>query len=125
MCISFAVIFATTSVQYYVVADYLEGAQTDRHLMALQAFGADPSERYPLAKCQGDCDLDSHCRGTLICFQRSRFEPVPGCEGGRNDRTPSDYCVDPNDLTVQPSLKFLGIDPSRRYFPLQGKMPMP
>ena len=28
--------------------------------------------------CQGDCDGDSDCSGDLICFQRRRFETVPG-----------------------------------------------
>jgi hypothetical protein len=86
----------------------------------VRAFGANPIDRYPLARCQGDCDLDSQCRGRMICFQRTRYEPVPGCEGGRQDRTPSDYCVDPFDLTVSPQLNFLGMNPSRQDFPLQG-----
>jgi hypothetical protein len=117
----FAVVFATRSVDI-VVAD-LGGVQNeDRHLVAIQAHGADPTDRYPLARCQGDCDLDSHCRGILICFQRGRYEPVPGCQGGRNDRTPSDYCVDPSDMIVQPKLNFLGTNPSREDFPLQGKV---
>ena len=100
-----------------------EDSHQDERQLAnkVQAFGANPVERYPLAHCQGDCDLDSHCRGRMICFQRTRYQPVPGCEGGRQDRSPSDYCIDPLDLTVTPQLNFLGINPSRQEFLLQGE----
>lgn len=116
-------IFVTTSVRVVIAdADAGEPQKQDRQVFAVEAFGANPFERYPLARCQGDCDLDSHCRGRLICFQRSRYEPVPGCEGGREDRTPTDYCVDPEDMTAQPQLSFLGINPPHSEFPLQGKI---
>ena len=47
----------------------------------------------PLGRCQGDCDSDRDCADYLICFQRTRFTPVPGCSGGSNDGSLSDYCV--------------------------------
>lgn len=97
-----------------------ESRDYERHLISLQAFGSNPINHYPLDRCQGDCDLDSECRGRLICFQRRGYESVPGCEGGREDSTPSDYCVDPADLTAQPLLTFLGINPPIQEFPLQG-----
>lgn len=47
-------------------------------------------------KCQGDCDNHNDCKGSLRCFFRRGFEPVPGCtgEGGTNDRSGMDVCYD-------------------------------
>lgn len=44
-----------------------------------------------LGECQGDCDSDSDCRGSLVCFKRSGYESVPGCSGSGNSGT--DYCI--------------------------------
>jgi len=53
-----------------------------------------PPEVYPLGNCEGECDSDSDCQGTLKCFQRSGLQPVPGCIGlGVPGR---DHCYDPN-----------------------------
>ena len=52
--------------------------------------GSTPS--YPLTKCQGDCDSDSHCADGLKCFQRSNGEAIPGCHGTSSDM-PSTYDV--------------------------------
>lgn len=63
-----------------------------------------PAENFPLQKCQGDCDDDSECAGSLECFQRNPGDSrkIPGCKG-----TPltgdTDYCYDPNDASQQPS----------------------
>jgi hypothetical protein len=46
---------------------------------------------YPLGRCEGDCDKDSECAGSLICYQRDRGDPVPGCVG--TDTSSRDYCV--------------------------------
>jgi hypothetical protein len=54
-----------------------------------------------LGPCQGDCDKDSHCQDGLYCFQRDARGPVPGCEGGENDRSLTDYCVH-KDLSQVP-----------------------
>ena len=48
------------------------------------------SEPYPLLACRGDCDNDDECDGSLICFQRSGYTPVPGCSGDGQENT--DYC---------------------------------
>ncbi len=48
-----------------------------------------------LGRCEGDCDQDSDCRGTLKCLQRNGGEPVPGCGGGTMDGSKTDYCYDP------------------------------
>ncbi|CAE7607380.1 unnamed protein product [Symbiodinium sp. CCMP2592] len=53
--------------------------------------GVDGSPNMP--RCAGECDYDSDCAGTLKCFQRNGFTPVPGCSGtGEKDW---DYCYDP------------------------------
>ena len=50
----------------------------------------------PCRECEGDCDSDSHCKGSLVCFQKTGYAKVPGC-GGR-DSSRNDFCVDPNNL---------------------------
>ena len=52
------------------------------------------SEPYPLHVCRGDCDGDSDCDGSLICFKRDGVTPVPGCSGA--GVSAKDYCYDPN-----------------------------
>ena len=79
--------------------------------------------KYPLDQCQGDCDMDEHCKGNLICFQRRKHESVPGCQGGSEDTTPTDYCIDPkyivpDNSNIFPELKYLGRNPVS-HFPLQ------
>lgn len=46
----------------------------------------------PLLQCQGDCDTDSDCQGPLICYQRTKGQPVPGCYGNDYD-SETDYCT--------------------------------
>ncbi|CAJ1960336.1 unnamed protein product [Cylindrotheca closterium] len=57
----------------------------------------------PYGICQGDCDTSADCQTGLICYQRSRGEPVPGCSGGENDASNNDYCIDGGPLP------FLGV----------------
>ena len=53
-----------------------------------------------LQMCEGDCDTDLHCAGSLFCFQRLSNEPVPGCSG---TGTPGvDYCTDLAYVREQP-----------------------
>lgn len=47
----------------------------------------------PLRVCMGDCDVDDDCAGDLVCYQRGANEAVPGCEGGEDDGSDSDYCI--------------------------------
>ena len=47
----------------------------------------------PLGLCQGDCDSDSDCGDGLVCWQRSGFATVPGCEGSGSSGW--DYCYAP------------------------------
>lgn len=51
------------------------------------------SDITPLSKCMGDCDEDSDCGPGLKCFQRIQNTPVPGCSGGLEDNSNSDYCI--------------------------------
>jgi hypothetical protein len=60
-------------------------------------FGSKPD--WKLGRCQGDCDDDEDCEGSLMCFQRSGDKHVPGCKGpGEPDY---DYCVNLNDLKAR------------------------
>eukprot|EP00980_Cylindrotheca_fusiformis_P016105 scaffold4780_cov113-Cylindrotheca_fusiformis.AAC.4 len=51
------------------------------------------STEFPLGICQGDCDSNADCKAGLICFQRNEGEEVPGCLGGADDLSKSDYCI--------------------------------
>jgi len=61
----------------------------------------DPSSGYPLGECEGDCDEDGDCAGELICFQRKTdsYKAVPGCLGGDENNSGTDYCIRP-DATI-------------------------
>ena len=67
------------------------------HAGFLTDFGASPIDYLPLGLCQGDCDIDSDCEGSLHCYQRNDGDPTPpGCTGeGTND---FDYCFMPVPL---------------------------
>ena len=51
---------------------------------------------YPLLECTGDCDTNNDCAGDLVCHQRDEYEPVPGCSGGEQNDSKTDYCVRPS-----------------------------
>jgi hypothetical protein len=68
--------------------------------LRLENLGWTPRQK--LGHCQGDCDTDEDCVSGqgLVCFQRNSVtEPVPGCIGGENDGSLSDYCVMASSLT--------------------------
>jgi hypothetical protein len=67
--------------------------------LVLMGDNGRPSNAFPLQACQGDCDSDSDCAGSLKCFQRDRREAVPGCIG--KGQRGKDYCYDP--ATVAPT----------------------
>lgn len=52
-----------------------------------------PSSVYPLDECEGDCDADEDCSADLICYKRDANEAVPGCDGGEQDSSETDYCI--------------------------------
>lgn len=65
-----------------------------RGLNDLVGFGADPPSRFiPLGLCEGDCDNDAQCDPGLKCFQRDAYDPVPGCAGGENFGSGTDFCI--------------------------------
>mmetsp|Transcript_38218 Transcript_38218/g.92479 ORF Transcript_38218/g.92479 Transcript_38218/m.92479 type:complete len:761 (+) Transcript_38218:208-2490(+) len=56
-----------------------------------------------LLVCQADCDKDSDCEGSLLCYQRKLgMDKVPGCSGHADfmgDGT-EDFCVHPLSLAA-------------------------
>ena len=74
----------TDSVDYCV--------KPEANQLVLMGDNGSPSNAFPLQACQGDCDSDSDCAGSLKCFQRDDTEEVPGCIGKGQKK--SDYCYD-------------------------------
>lgn len=73
---------------------------------------------FKLGECEGDCDNDTDCKPGLICFNRERSKvAVPGCLGGEDDTSLTDYCTYPpfeqidqvsaliRDVSLQPTDK--------------------
>ena len=56
--------------------------------------------------CQGDCQNDKDCAGSLTCYQRFKYDykSVPGCSGGETDGSKTDYCVEPDFFEVTTDL---------------------
>ena len=52
-----------------------------------------PFTAFPLQECEGDCDDDDDCDWGLYCFQRGRYDGVPGCSGGESESASSDFCA--------------------------------
>ena len=79
--------------------------QQRRELLSLSIVGngGNPASAFPLGLCQGDCDNDDECEGTLRCFQRNEYVPVTGCDG--EGLASMDYCYDPEGL---PRAKLVG-----------------
>jgi len=63
-------------------------------------IGRNPTE---LNACETDCDSDSDCVGSLICYNRIADEEVPGCRG--EGRYGWDYCrwPDSSSPSISPS----------------------
>ena len=90
----FAILACLAEAQLRRSSDLLP--QEKRELQSLNFLGSDPS--VPLSKCQGDCDNDNQCIGSLICFQKNSGGSgiVPGSAG--RDTSNNDFCVDPADV---------------------------
>jgi hypothetical protein len=87
--------------------------------LSLAHVNADPNDDAPFGICEGDCDTDDDCEVGLLCFQRNSTQPVPGCEGGEQDTTPSDYCI--LDVTPAPSVSSApSQQPSTTFSPSQA-----
>ena len=70
--------------------------QQQRGLLQVISKGGIPNE---LDLCQGDCDYDTDCKGSLICYKRTNFQSIPGCAGGELEESRTDFCIeDPNAL---------------------------
>ena len=68
--------------------------QQHRGLLQVISKGGIPNE---LGLCQGDCDYDTDCKGSLICYKRTNFQSIPGCAGGELEESRTDFCIeDPN-----------------------------
>lgn len=82
--------------------------------------GLNPSSVMGL--CQGDCDTDAHCSGSLLCFQRDGTEDVPGCAGAGTSTW--DYCVSESALWEPGIVPWVlvdhGTNPSAILGPCQG-----
>jgi hypothetical protein len=64
--------------------------------LSIEGDNGMPLTKFPLQKCQGDCDSDYECANGLKCLQRLNTEPIPGCAGlGISGK---DYCYDPADV---------------------------
>jgi len=62
--------------------------------LRIQNLGWEPPT--PLPECAGDCDVDADCEVGLICYQRNTpNEVIPGCLGGDEDPSLTDYCTYP------------------------------
>merc|ERR1712166_1349039 len=46
----------------------------------------------PCEACQGDCDSDNDRNSGLKCYQRSKYDQVPGCAYGPKGPSGYDYC---------------------------------
>lgn len=50
-------------------------------------------------QCEGDCDSDNDCKGSMKCFMRSKDnadEGVPNCEGEDEVAVEMDFCYEPD-----------------------------
>jgi hypothetical protein len=93
--------FRTVTMKLFIIAFYLLMAVTTAEIhLQLVGNNKHPSGAYPLGECQGDCDGDEECEGGLVCFHRDGGDPVPGCLGGEDDNSRTDYCVDPRSLQL-------------------------
>mmetsp|Transcript_28487 Transcript_28487/g.77135 ORF Transcript_28487/g.77135 Transcript_28487/m.77135 type:complete len:1149 (+) Transcript_28487:390-3836(+) len=62
-----------------------------------------------LDECEGDCDEDDDCMPGLVCFNReASLVAVPGCLGGEQDGTLTDYCVYPEiDQSIEQEVEIV------------------
>ena len=49
--------------------------------------------------CEGDCDSDEDCGASLVCFQRTDTELIPGCVGTGVEGW--DYCSKPETVVEE------------------------
>eukprot|EP00538_Stauroneis_constricta_P002611 CAMPEP_0119549168 /NCGR_PEP_ID=MMETSP1352-20130426/2937_1 /TAXON_ID=265584 /ORGANISM="Stauroneis constricta, Strain CCMP1120" /LENGTH=266 /DNA_ID=CAMNT_0007594657 /DNA_START=242 /DNA_END=1042 /DNA_ORIENTATION=+ len=84
----------------------------------IRDFGSTPHHtRFPLGRCEGDCDHDADCNNGLFCFQRGANQPIPGCNGNPGSR--SDFCVPDVYKSLLGRIKDYGGTPDEELYPLQ------
>jgi hypothetical protein len=74
------------------VAAHLDATDLTTH--GYQAHTIDEVKVHGLGMCQGDCDHDSQCRGSMVCYHSHKSgNIVTGCEG--KTLSMHDYCYQP------------------------------
>jgi len=81
----------------------------DTALPKLEKIGLNP-KKGKLQICQGDCDKDDDCPGSMQCFQRDGYTIPPGCDSQDVGEEKWDYCYNPEALKF-PALKDFGASP--------------
>ncbi|KAL3941145.1 MAG: hypothetical protein SGBAC_004458 [Bacillariaceae sp.] len=83
-----------------------ENAMLHRELRPVRIVATGSNEGGAWGHCEGDCDVNDDCYHNLVCFQRAegKATPVPGCKGGDEDLTDTDYCVFPGDIPLSGNL---------------------
>lgn len=72
-------------------------------------YGGTPSsDKFPLQRCEGDCDRDSDCAGDMVCHQRDAYEFVPNCAGAEELYSSGDFCVETKDIEYWKSFENAG-----------------
>jgi glycoprotein endo-alpha-1,2-mannosidase len=59
-----------------------------------------PTKVYPLGLCVGHCKNDDDCVEGLHCFKHDKNTDVPGCIGGEEDGSETDYCTSADAFRV-------------------------
>jgi hypothetical protein len=84
-----------TSFLWLAVAGVMMPAADAKNLVN---YGKDGKAN--MQTCEGDCDGDMDCAGSLLCFQRSNRESVPGCANNADVPGSFDFCYDSADTTT-------------------------
>merc|ERR1711865_1049474 len=77
-----------------LLRDVYDTRATQGPLKNLVNFGGNGQAN--MQTCEGDCDSDSDCAGSLQCFQRDSREAVPGRANNADVPHNYDFCYDPN-----------------------------
>mmetsp|Transcript_36131 Transcript_36131/g.87335 ORF Transcript_36131/g.87335 Transcript_36131/m.87335 type:complete len:206 (+) Transcript_36131:2830-3447(+) len=80
--------------------------QVHRRELRPVSIVANPTNDGAWGHCEGDCDVDNDCFHNLVCFHRQENQntAVPGCRGGDEDSSATDYCVFPGDIPLSGNL---------------------
>ena len=80
-----------------MINDKLNVSKADPRLDIVNKGSEACEPNTPCDACEGDCDNDAGCKGTLKCFSRSNYQPatVRGCKAFSKPDQDTDYCYDP------------------------------